>query len=52
MPAAGGSVKMIKKIKDGYRVESESGRNMGTYKTMAEAKKRLQQIEFFKHKKS
>lgn len=41
---------MIRKIKGAYRVEAESGRNMGTYKTLEEAKKRLQQIEFFKHK--
>lgn len=43
---------MIKKVKEGYRVVSEkTGRNMGTYKTEDEAKKRLRQIEFFKHKK-
>jgi hypothetical protein len=42
---------MIKKVKEGYRVLSESGWNMGTYATKEEAKKRLQQIEFFKHKK-
>lgn len=42
---------MIRKIKEGYRVISESGRNMGTYKSEKEAKKRLQQIEYFKHKK-
>ncbi len=42
---------MISKIKSGYRVMSESGRNMGTYKSLEEAKKRLKQIEFFKHKK-
>jgi len=42
---------MIRKIKDGYQVVSEkSGRNMGTYKTEEEAKKRLRQIEYFKHK--
>ncbi len=41
---------MIRKVKEGYRVLSENGRNMGTYKTEEEAKKRLQQIEFFKHK--
>ncbi|MDO8555906.1 MAG: hypothetical protein Q7R96_01900 [Nanoarchaeota archaeon] len=41
---------MIKKVKGGYQVVAESGRNMGTYKTFAEAKKRLRQIEFFKHK--
>lgn len=43
---------MIKKIKNKYQVVSESGRNMGTYKTLAEAKNRLRQIEYFKHRKS
>lgn len=43
---------MIRKIKEGYWVLSENGKNMGTYKTEAEAKKRLQQIEYFKHKNS
>ncbi len=43
---------MIKKVKDGYRVLSEKGRNMGgPYKTREEAAKRLRQVEFFKHKK-
>ena len=42
---------MIRKVKEGYRVVSESGRNMGTYPTKEKAKKRLQQIEYFKHKK-
>jgi hypothetical protein len=42
---------MIRKTKNGYRVVSEKGRNMGEYKTEVEAKKRLQQIEYFKHKK-
>ena len=42
---------MIKKIKRGYKVISESGRNMGMYKTLTQAKKRLRQIEYFKHKK-
>ncbi len=42
---------MIKKVKEGYRVLSESGRNMGTYPTKEEAKKRLQQIEYFKKQK-
>ena len=40
---------MIKKIRGGYKVLSESGRNMGTYKTLKEAKNRLRQIEYFKH---
>jgi hypothetical protein len=44
---------MIKKVKEGYKVVSEkSGRNLGgPYKTKEEAKKRLQQVEFFKRKK-
>jgi len=42
---------MIRKVKEGYRVLSESGRNMGTYATKEEAEKRLKQIEYFKHKK-
>ncbi len=42
---------MIRKVKEGYRVVSESGRNMGTYATKEEAEKRLKQIEYFKQKK-
>lgn len=43
---------MIKKEKSGYRVVSESGKNLGgPYKTKKEAEKRLQQVEYFKHKK-
>ncbi len=42
---------MIKKQGSKYIVMAESGRKMGTYKTKKEAKKRLQQIEFFKHLK-
>lgn len=41
----------IKKLPNGkYRVYSEKGKHMGTYDSMAAAKKRLQQIEFFKRK--
>jgi len=44
---------MIKKIKGKYIVLSETtGRRFGSYKTLAEAKKRLAQIEFFKHLKN
>jgi len=43
---------MIRKVKEGFRVLSEKGRNMGTYPTKEEAKKRLRQIEFFKHLKN
>jgi hypothetical protein len=42
---------LIRKVKEGYRVVSESGRNMGTYTTKEEADKRLKQTEYFKHKK-
>ena len=42
---------MIRKVQGRYRVLSESGRNMGTYRTKAEAEKRLRQIEMFKHLK-
>jgi len=45
------ATQLIKKVKDGYRVVSESGCNMGTYKTREKAQKRLRQIEYFKHKK-
>jgi len=42
---------MIKKVKGGYQVLSSLGRNMGgPYKTLAEAKKRLREVEFFKHR--
>ena len=41
---------MIVKRGGKYLVVSEStGRRFGTYDTLAEAKKRLQQIEIFKH---
>jgi hypothetical protein len=42
---------MIRKVKGEYRVIAESGRHMGTYRTLKEAKHRLAQIEFFKHLK-
>ena len=42
---------MIVKSSKGYHVKSENGdRNLGgPYKTRAEAVKRLQQVEYFKH---
>lgn len=43
---------MIVKRKDGYHVVSEKGKNLGgPYRMRAEAVKRLQQVEYFKHKK-
>ena len=43
---------MIKKVSGGYKVVSEkTGKNLGgPYKTKEEAKKRLRQVEFFKHR--
>lgn len=40
---------MIVKEGDKWVVRAESGRNMGAYKTKAEAMKRLKQVEMFKH---
>jgi len=43
---------MIKKVEEGYQVLSEKGKNLGgPYKTLEEAKKRLREVEFFKHHK-
>jgi hypothetical protein len=43
---------MIKKVSGGYKVLSSKGKNLGgPYKTKAEAKKRLRQVEFFKRNK-
>lgn len=42
---------MIVKRKDGYYVVSEKGKNLGgPYKTRPAAKKRLGEVEYFKHK--
>ena len=35
-----------------WRVVSKKGKNLGTYQTKEEAKVRLRQVEFFKHKKA
>jgi hypothetical protein len=44
---------MIVKVNGGYRVVSTKGKNLGgPYKTLKEAKKRLRQVEFFKHRKA
>lgn len=43
---------MIKKTSGGYKVTSESGKNLGgPYKSKTQAQKRLRQVEFFKHHK-
>jgi hypothetical protein len=42
----------IRKVKAGYKVLSSKGKNLGgPYKTLEAAKKRLRQVEFFKHSK-
>jgi len=41
-------IKMIRKVKSGYKVIASSGRPMGTYRSKKQAKKRLAQIEMFK----
>ncbi len=38
---------MIRKTKEGYKVVAESGRNMGTYKSMEEAKKKAKANRVF-----
>lgn len=42
-------VSIVKKMPDGkYRVLSEKGKNLGTYPSHNQAKKRLKQVEYFK----
>ena len=41
---------MIRKTKSGFRVVSKAGKNLGESRTRAGAKKRLAQVEYFKHR--
>jgi hypothetical protein len=42
---------MIRKIGENkYRVVSQKGKNLGTYPSRKAAEKRLQEVEYFKHK--
>jgi hypothetical protein len=51
--SAGRQLPMIVKVTGGYKVVSSKGKNLGgPYKTLKEAKKRLRQVEFFKHRKA
>ena len=44
---------MIKKTKSGYKVVSESGKNLSKPNlSKGQAIKRLQQVEYYKHKKN
>ena len=40
----------IKKVKEGYRLVSHKGKNLGTYTTREGAEKRERQVQYFKHK--
>lgn len=40
----------IKKVKEGYRLESKKGKNLGTYDSKEGAEKRERQVQYFKHK--
>jgi len=43
---------LIIKVQGGYQVVSTKGKNLGgPYQTLEEAKKRLREVEFFKHRK-
>lgn len=42
---------MIKKTKDGYRLVSHTGKNLGTYPSKKGAEKREKQVNYFKHLK-
>jgi len=50
-PLQGGIGMTIKKIAEGYRLESRTGKNLGTYKTKAEALQRERQVQYFKKMK-
>ena len=41
----------IRKVKEGFRLVSKKGRNLGTSRTRAGAKKREREVQFFKHKR-
>jgi hypothetical protein len=54
LPGRFGLVKLayIRKLPNGkYRVYSEKGKTLGTYRSRGAAEKRLRQIEYFKHVK-
>ncbi len=42
---------MVKKFVKLYKVLSKEGKNLGSYDSKEGAKKRLKQVEHFKHKK-
>ena len=42
---------IIRKVKDGYRLYSHKGRNLGTFNSKSAAKKHEREVQYFKHKK-
>lgn len=42
---------IIRKVKDGYRLYSHKGKNLGTFDTRSAAKKHEREVQYFKHKK-
>ena len=39
----------IKSVGNKFRLVSKKGKNLGTFKTRAEAEKREKEVQFFKH---
>ena len=42
---------VIRKVKDGYRLYSHKGRNLGTFDSKSAAKKHEREVQYFKHRK-
>lgn len=42
---------IIRKVKDGYRLYSHNGNNLGTFDSLSGAKKHEREVQYFKHKK-
>lgn len=42
---------IIRKVKDGYRLYSHKGKNLGTFSSKAGAEKHEREVQYFKHKK-
>jgi hypothetical protein len=41
---------IIRKVKDGYRLYSHKGKNLGTFDTLDGAKKHEREVQYFKHR--
>lgn len=42
---------IIRKVKDGYRLYSHKGRNLGTFDSKSAAEKHEREVQYFKHRK-